>query len=100
MIFLSKIEGMHRFVGYKVLLKDQDYYLSVTPTKTNNPKAPRFQLVFKHDGHPFHDLRLSGLFQDSKNPNLYRGDIPRGGRKQRFTLEIDEANKIVKISKA
>lgn len=89
MIF-GKIQGEHPFSDGLIRITNdegRDFYLQVAPSKTKNPYSPPFQLVFKESGHPFHDTRITGLFQIS--PNRFGGDVQRNGKKTRFEVSFD-----------
>ncbi len=94
-----KIQGTHAINGGKIFILNVDYYLQLTPSKTNNPKAPKLQLVYKRKGDPFDNTRLSGLFSVKGKQDYYRGDIVRNGKKTKFTLVIDRLINTVTIAR-
>ena len=95
-MILGKIQGSYPFTAGNIFI-DASYHLAVVPFQSKNPSAPKLQLVFKQDEHPFHDTRLSGLFAIKEN--LYRGDILLNGKKQPFKLEINKVDNVAIITR-
>jgi len=93
---ISNIQGSHPFEG-GIIFVDASYQLAIVPFQSKNPSAPKYQLVYKQEGNPFHDTRLSGLFAIKEN--LYRGDILLNGKKQPFKLEINKVDNVAIISR-
>jgi hypothetical protein len=95
---LSVIIGTHYFSEGTISIEGARYTLQVARSKTNNPSSPNLQLIYKSLGSPFHDTRLSGLFEVKDMPGFYKGDVIRNGKKHRFTISIDKLSKKATIT--
>lgn len=98
-MILSKIVGKFPFCEGNISISGTQYSLAIAPSKTNNPNSPKFQLVYKNAGDPFHDTRLSGLFPVKGKADVYKGDILRNGKRQKFSISIDRMFNTVTISR-
>lgn len=87
---LSNFLGKHPYKGGTISFKGVLYSLQIVPTRSKNPSAPNYQLVFKQKNHPSHNTRLSGLFPIPNKVLVYRGDVAYNGKKQSFMLELDK----------
>lgn len=94
---ISKIVGKHPFCEGNISISGAQYSLAIVPSKTKNPSSPKLQLVYKDIDSPFHDTRLSGLFSIKGKADIYKGDILRNGKKQKFSISIDRKFNTVTI---
>lgn len=100
MIF-ANIQGTHVFKDGLITITNIDsgttFHLQFTDSKTKNLKSPPFQLVYKDIASPYHDTRITGLYQMSSNE--FKGDVVRHGVRTKFVLRFDFETGLATIDK-